>query len=51
MISNLVEVYCFASNLTKKIDQHMKKSNVGRKGILTRADYITIAIIKQERCI
>jgi len=51
MISNLVEVYCLASNLTKKIDQHMKKSNVGRKGILTRADYITIAIIKQERCI
>ena len=51
MISNLVEVYCLASNLTKKIDQHIKKNNAGRKGILARADYITIAIIKQERCI
>jgi hypothetical protein len=35
MILNLLEVYCFASNLTKKIDQHSKKSNVGRKGILS----------------
>ena len=51
MISNLVEVYCLASNLTKKIDQKIKKSNIGRKGILSRADYITMAIIKQERCI
>ena len=51
MISNLVEVYCLASNLTKKIDQNIKKSNVGRKGILSRADYITMAIIKQERCL
>jgi hypothetical protein len=51
MISNLVEVYCLVSNLTKKIDQNIKKNNVGRKGILSRADYITMAIIKQERCI
>lgn len=51
MIPNLVEVYCLVSNLTKKIDQILKKSNVGRKGILNRAEYITLAIIKQERCI
>jgi len=25
MISNLVEVYCLASNLTNKIDEHLKK--------------------------
>ncbi len=48
MISNLVEVYCLASNLTKKIDDHFKKNNVGRKSTLSRAEYITIAIIKQN---
>jgi len=51
MISNLVEVYCLASNLASKIDQFLGKTNVGRKPILNRAEYITLAIIKQERSI
>jgi hypothetical protein len=51
MIPNLVEVYCLAANLTSKIDGHLKKTTIGRKPILNRAEYITLAIIKQERCI
>jgi hypothetical protein len=51
MISNLVEVYCLAANLTSKIDEKLKKTTVGRKPVLSRAEYITLAIIKQERCI
>jgi Transposase DDE domain len=51
MIPNLVEVYCLAANLTSKIDEKLKKTTTGRKPILSRAEYITLAIIKQERCI
>jgi hypothetical protein len=51
MIPNLVEVYCLASNLASKIDQFLDKTAVGRKPILGRAEYITLAIIKQERAI
>lgn len=51
MIPNLVEVYCLASNLASKIDESLGKTKVGRKPILTRAEYITLAIIKQERSI
>jgi len=49
MISNLVEVYCLADNLTKKIDDHFEKTKVGRKSVLNRAEYITLSIIKQIR--
>ena len=48
MISNLVEVYCLAANLTSAIDNKLQKKKVGRKGNLNRAEYITLAIIKQE---
>lgn len=51
MIPNLVEVYCLASNLTNKIDKELEKSSSGRKPKLNRAEYITIAIIKQDCCI
>lgn len=51
MISNLVEVYCLAANLTSEIDNKLQKKKVGRKGNLSRAEYITLAIIKQGRCI
>jgi len=51
MIPNLVEVYCLASNSASKIDQFLGKTNVGRKPALGRAEYITLAIIKQERSI
>lgn len=51
MIPNLVEVYCLKANLTSKIDAHLKKTTIGRKPILNRAEYITLAIIKQERYI
>lgn len=51
MISNLIEVYCLAANLTIAIDKAMGKRVIGRKGKLGRAEYITLAIIKQERCI
>ena len=49
MISDLVEVYCLASNLTTKIDLILEKNSSGRKPILSRAEYITLAIIKQKR--
>jgi hypothetical protein len=49
MISNLVEVYCLADNLTRAIIKKLKKKQVGRKGILNRAMYLTLAVIKQER--
>lgn len=49
MISDLVEVYCLSENLTKKIDTHFGKSKIGRKSVLSRAEYITMAIIKQKR--
>jgi len=49
MISDLVEVYCLSDNLTKKIDDYFKKSKIGRKSLLNRAEYITLAIIKQKR--
>lgn len=47
MIPKLVEIYCLVENLTRKIDCHIKKNKVGRKSKLSRAEFITIAVIKQ----
>ena len=49
MIANLEQIYCLADNFVKFIEKEVfKKSSVGRKGMLTRAEYLTIAIIKQD---
>lgn len=47
MIPKLVETYCIIENLTRKIDQHLKQTKVGRKSKLNRPEYLTIAVIKQ----
>ncbi len=48
MISNLEEIYCLIANLTSLIDQKNQIPNVGRKKKLSRAELLTIAIIKQK---
>ena len=47
MIPKLVEIYCLVDNLTRKIDNFLQKSKVGRKSILSRSELILIALIKQ----
>lgn len=48
MISNLEEIYCLIDNLTSLIDQKIQIPKVGRKKKLSRAELLTIAIIKQK---
>lgn len=48
MIPNLEETYCLIDNLTSLIDQKVQISKVGRKKKLSRAELLTIAIIKQK---
>ena len=48
MIPKLVETYCLIENLTRKIDSYLKGSLAGRKGKLSRAELLTIAVIKQN---
>ena len=48
MIPNLEETYCLIDNLTSLIDKKANVSNVGRKKKLSRSEFLTIAIIKQE---
>lgn len=48
-MKNIVEIYCLADDLVKFIEQKSgKKSKVGRRSLLSKAEYITIAIMKQE---
>ena len=47
MIPNLIEIYCFIENFTKKVDTFFSKTAVGRKPTLTGAEYLTILLIKQ----
>jgi len=44
----IVEVYCFVDDFVKKFESNSSKKLAGRKSMLTKADYITLAIIKQE---
>ena len=48
MISNLEEIYCLIANLTSLIDEKVQISKVGRKKKLSRAELLTISIIKQK---
>ena len=45
-MKNIVEIYCIADDLVKFIDSGHK--NVGRKSALSKAEYITLAMMKQE---
>jgi len=45
-MKNIVEIYCIADDLAKFIDSGHK--NVGRKSALSKAEYITLAMMKQE---
>ena len=47
-MKNIVEVYCFIDNFVKRIESKSTKSLVGRKSALSKTDYITLAILKQE---
>lgn len=47
-MTNIVEVYCFIDNFVKMIESKSTKDLAGRKPMLTKTDYITLAIIKQE---
>lgn len=47
-MENLVETYCFVDNLVKLIDSKNKKSVIGRKGMLSKTDYIFLAVLKQK---
>lgn len=47
-MKNIVEVYCFIDNFVKMIESKKAKSLVGRKSMLTKTDYITLAIFKQD---
>jgi len=48
-MKNIVEIYCLADDLVKLIDKKTEKNKgVGRPSSLSKAEYITIAIMKQE---
>ena len=47
-MKNIVEVYCFVDNFVKMIEEKGTRKPVGRKGILTKTDYVTLAILKQD---
>lgn len=47
-MKNLVETYCFVDNFIKLIDSKNKKVLVGRKGMLSKTDYVVLAILKQK---
>lgn len=44
----IVEVYCFVDNFVKLIESKSSKKIVGRKGMLSKTDYIVLSILKQE---
>lgn len=48
MFKNIEEIYCLIDNFVKLIDKKiLKKNTVGRKGLLTRSEYITLGIIQK----
>jgi hypothetical protein len=47
-MKNIIEVYCLVDNFVKIIDAKKTKGLVGRKSMLSKADYITLTIFKQE---
>ena len=47
-MKDIVEVYCFIDSFVKMIESKSSKSLAGRKSVLTKSEYITLAILKQE---
>ncbi len=47
-MKNIVEVYCLIDNFVKMIESKNTKILVGRKSALSKTDYITLALFKQE---
>ena len=48
-MKNIVEIYCLADDLVKFMKKEAgRNSKVGRPGNLSKAEYITLAIMKQE---
>ena len=47
-MKNIVEVYCLIDSFVKFIESKKSKSLVGRKSMLSKTDYITLAIFKQQ---
>ena len=47
-MKNIVEVYCLIDNFVKMIESKNTKILAGRKSALNKADYITLALFKQE---
>ena len=47
-MKNIVEVYCLTDNFVNFIESKETKNPAGRKGMLSKTDYITLAIFKQE---
>jgi hypothetical protein len=41
-------VFCISDNIVKIIDKNSNKNKVGRPGDLSKAEYVTLAILKQE---
>lgn len=47
-MKNIIEVYCFIDNFVKLIEVKTPQKPAGRKSMLTKTDYITLAIVKQD---
>ena len=47
-MKNIVEVYCLVDNFVKVIESKIAKSPAGRKSMLSKTDYVVLAIFKQE---
>ena len=48
-MENIIEIYCLADDFVKFMEQKAETNRkVGRPSHLSRAEYITIAIMKQE---
>lgn len=47
-MKNIVEVYCFADSFVKMIESKSPKKLMGRKRTLTKTDYVTLGIFKQD---
>ena len=46
---NTVKLYCLVDSFVKQINNSSRKKQVGRKGILSKTDYLFLCIIKQKR--
>jgi len=47
-MKNIVEVYCLVDNFVKMVESKITRNPAGRKSMLSKTDYVTLAIFKQE---